>query len=423
MNNRELIIGLDLTDDYSQLSYALSLDDEAESISIKEEEKQYLIPTIVGLLKDKKQWVYGEEALELSKEGKAEVATNLLENIKNSNKTNLYGSAYDPIYIMERYMYKLLMELKRIWSGKTIRQMVITINNLDQLVVDGLYKALENLELLKDRVQIQSHEHSYLSYILSQEKNIWMNDVALFDFNKEDFIYSQITIERRKTPYLVVSRSKKYNDSITYDELEKITSEGNFEYILENVINDALFMQIISAIYFTGKGFKDGIPMNTLKKISKGRRIFIGQNLYCKGACYWASRLAGSGKLGNFVFLLDSTLHYSVGIGLYDDGAYKDVLLGKLGDSIYEQPKTVDLILDDESKVKYKVKDKGGFVVLEDKIELDDMPKRPNKTTRIQVSLHLINRNRFKIQIKDMGFGEMYPATDKMWEKEVLING
>ena len=423
MSTRELIIGIDLANDYSQLSYALDLSEEPESISFKDQEYEYFIPTVVGLQTNKKQWVYGQEAIKMAKENKAQIVTHLLDKVNEDHKIDIYGSLYDPIYIMERFIYKLLMKLKNKWPDKTVRQMVITVNETRPKIIDGLYKALGNLGIHKDRIQIQSHSQSYLSFVLSQEKSLWINDVALFDFNGEGFTYSQVSIDRRRTPYLAEIRYKDYNESITYNESYKLKEDGNFDYVLENIINDALYKQLVSTVYFTGIGFIDGIPMTTIKKISKGRRIFIGQNLYCKGACYAALQLAGRDTLDNVVFLLEDTAHYSVEVAIYEDGTNKDISLCELGTAIYEGPKSLDLILDDVNQIPYKVKDKRGQIVSQGRLVLDGLPRRPNKTTRVELLLRFISNSRFKLQIADKGFGEMYPATDKVWEEEVIING
>lgn len=423
MIERELIIGLDLRDDYAQLSYALDLSNEVEFVLMEEYEHQFIIPTVIGLRKDISQWVFGEEALILGREGKAQIVSNLLNKVIKGYRIKLYGSLYDPIYLLERYIYKVLLELKGKMPDKTIRQMVITIKDMDMILVEAIYKALENLGLGKDRAQVQSHIKSYLSYVLSQEKNIWMNDVALFDFDEYDFTYSQTKIQRRRLPYLVEVFSRDYSESLKYKELDQAIDSGNFEYILENIVNDAMYKQIISSIYFTGKGFIDGLPKAVLRNISKGRRIFIGQNLYCKGACYYAQKLVGANTLNDFVFLLDDTISYTVSLFIYDKGEYKTVTLGKLGESIYEPVTTLEMILDEEESIKYQVMDKNENKIQEDILLLDDFPKRPNKTTRVEFSLKYIDDSRFKINIIDKGFGDLYPATNKVWEKEVVIYG
>ena len=423
MNDRELIIGLDLGNDYSQVSYALNPSDEPISISLDKQGEDFLIPTVLGLSKEDGQWVYGKEAINVTNEGKAMLANYLLDKISKGEAVKLYESSYDSLYLLERYIYKILLDIKARYPDKTIRQMVVTIARPEETLVTGIYKALENLGLNRDRVFVQSYAGSYFSYVLSQEKGIWTNDIALFDFGERGFNYTQMSINRRQVPHLVEVRQKSYNDFISYDELENVKDNGSFDYILNNIINDALYMQIISSIYFTGRGFLDGVPMTTINKISKGRRIFIGQNLYCKGACYYGSHLVGEGRLDNFVFLLDDTIHYSITITVNDDEEDKTIYLGKLGRSVYEGTSKIGLILDEERQVKYQVRDRKGHIILEDIIVLDNMPNRPNKTSRIEVSLIVINKSRFKLQVKDMGFGEMYPSSDKVWEKEVAISG
>lgn len=421
MSERELIIGLDLRDDYAQLSYALDLSNEVESILMEEHEQKFLIPTAIGLRKDISQWAYGEEALILGKEDKAQVVQSLLDKVIKGYRIKLYGSLYDPIYLLERFIYKILLEIKGRMPDKTIRQMVITIKDMDMILVEGIYKALENLGLGKDRVQVQSHIKSYLSYVLSQEKDIWMNDVALFDFDEHGFSYSQIIVQRRRLPYLVEVFSRDYSKSLKYEELGQATASGNLDYILENIVNDAMYKQIISSIYFTGKGFIDGLPKAVVRNISKGRRVFIGQNLYSKGACYYAQKLVGMSALNDFVFLLDDTISYTVSLVLYDKGEYKTVTIGKLGESIYEPVTALEAILDGEESIKYQVMDKNGNRIQEDILILDNLPKRPNKTTRIEFTVNYTSNSRFKIHIKDKGFGDLYPATNMSWEKEVVI--
>lgn len=423
MSEQELIIGLDLQDDFSQLSYSKDLSMKPETILVEGKEENYLIPTVVGLRKDIKRWVYGQEALQLEKEARADLVKDLLDRIKRQERIELYGSSFSPSYLMERFLYRILMEIKKKWPGKTILQLVITVESMDPNLVEVIYKALENLGLKKDRVKIQSHLQSYVYYALSQDPDLWMNDIGLFDFNKKGLRYTQILIQRRNTPYFAEVYSKEYKNLLKHNLLEEEGVKENLGYILENVIKDALYKQIVSTIYFTGIFFLNGIPEYTLNNISQGRRVFVGQNLYCKGACYFGQKLSGGKGLDNIILLLDDTIHYSISIKGYDKEGEKEIFLAEVGTPLYESPSRTELILDNEDKVLYTIRDKHGHIIKEDIIILDNLPIRPNKTTRIELLLFFLNKSRFKIQIKDKGFGEMYPASNQVWEKEVVIHG
>jgi hypothetical protein len=54
-------------------------------------------------------------------------------------------------------------------------------------------------------------------------------------------------------------------------------------------------------------------------------------------------------------------------------------------------------------------------------IYLDGLEKRPNGTTRLHISLNMPSVSEVKIRIQDMGFGELFPATGKVWEQVIEL--
>ena len=52
-------------------------------------------------------------------------------------------------------------------------------------------------------------------------------------------------------------------------------------------------------------------------------------------------------------------------------------------------------------------------------VPLKDLPKRPKKTTRIQMKMSFENACQGKLQIRDLGFGELFPASDMNYEGEL----
>ena len=46
---------------------------------------------------------------------------------------------------------------------------------------------------------------------------------------------------------------------------------------------------------------------------------------------------------------------------------------------------------------------------------LPNLPKRPNRTTRLRLHVKGISAVKCHVKVKDLGFGEMYPASDKEW--------
>ena len=54
-------------------------------------------------------------------------------------------------------------------------------------------------------------------------------------------------------------------------------------------------------------------------------------------------------------------------------------------------------------------------------LELTDLPKRPDRTTRLRITATSVSDDKIEIEIKDLGFGEFFRATDKIWRHTMVM--
>ena len=54
-------------------------------------------------------------------------------------------------------------------------------------------------------------------------------------------------------------------------------------------------------------------------------------------------------------------------------------------------------------------------------IEINGLPKRPPKTTKISLEVEMYNETMGAIIIRDEGFGSIYPTTNKIYRKEFTV--
>ena len=54
-------------------------------------------------------------------------------------------------------------------------------------------------------------------------------------------------------------------------------------------------------------------------------------------------------------------------------------------------------------------------------IELDGLPERPPKASRIRLKITFSSETALTARATDMGFGEIYPASGLTWEKSLRI--
>jgi hypothetical protein len=421
MEQRNLLVGYDLCDDFSGISCFNPKTFEPESICIGKDGNKFLIPTVVGVNKGTKEWVYGEEAIALEKEGNGVIVSNLLEKVRLGEEVTVLGTIFNPVTLLEKFLKKTLLLLKTYYPSNNIQKIVITVKKLDKKLISGIYTALMSLGIEKDRAFIQSHNQSYEYYALSQPKELWMNDVGLFDFDEEGLFYSQISIARNTPQNIVSTTNKDFTEILSYAMLLE-ESEERISSVFLNIAKSVLHKQIISTIYVTGKGFEGDWSNDALIELCKGKRIFKGNNLYTRGACFAARELADNPKLNEFIFLGDEMVKYSLALQGYFNAKSSEIMLMKGTSNWYDVDEKLYVILDEEDCITVTLRDAWNRDKRIETLKLDGIPKRPNKTTRIEIRLKCLNSTTVILTAKDQGFGEFYPSSHRIWEKEIKIS-
>ena len=54
-------------------------------------------------------------------------------------------------------------------------------------------------------------------------------------------------------------------------------------------------------------------------------------------------------------------------------------------------------------------------------LELTDMPARPDRTTRVRITATPLSDEKIAIDIKDLGFGDIFRSSDKTWHYEMTM--
>lgn len=427
---RNLIIGFDFSDDFTQISRYNEKSFEAESIGEIQGDDNYLIPTVLAVHETSKDWLYGDEALACVNRGEAILVDHLVNKVLEKKDIVVCDVRFSTITIVEKYFRKVLLLLKKHFPNENIKQLMVTIEKFDSYLIDTIYAALENMGILKDRVSIQSHGQSYIYYALSQKKELWMNDVGMFDFNEQGLQYYQISIDRRNHPMVVGLLCKDFTQTLCYNMLEECACDGtsmqganfeNIEYIFENITNHVLHKQIISTLYLTGNGFEGEWADRVIKELCIGRRIFKGMNLYTKGACYAAREVLNKGRFEDFIFISEEMVANEVTMKTYYDAKLNDVVLVNAAASWHEIDHKFDVILDDEKEIAFVVKN---VLKRESKkllFALDGLVTRPNKMTRLTIKVKCLDKHTCMITVKDKGFGEFYPSTNRIWEMVIQL--
>ncbi|MBQ1687854.1 MAG: hypothetical protein II073_01075 [Lachnospiraceae bacterium] len=418
-NERTLLVGVDLCEDVSQLTCFNPVTLEPENIGFNGDVDQCMIPTVLFYRRDTAEWTFGEEAFIWNKEKDGVLIKNLLQKASTEKLISIDGKDYEPQFLLERYLKRVLGLLKTIYPEATIRELVVTVREKNMILIQHLYQALQNLGISKLRASIQSHEQCFVTYAMNQPKELRVNDVALFDYDIDGLKYYQISVNRRTSPQTVVLNKRDFSDVLPF--VPKGAEEAeDLPYMFESVLENALHKQIISTIYVTGPGFQGDWYKNALKKLCVGRRVFAGQNLYAKGAGYAAREAIGEGKLQSYLYLGDEMLPIEISMELFHQGEFHEYVLVEAGTAWYNATKTISFIPDDELEVEIQVKHVIGSQVERHFLTMDGLWNYKRKT-RVELTVEFMDVHTCIVRLNDRGFGDLFPSSNRVWEKEIQI--
>lgn len=421
IERQNLFVGLDLGNQYSQLSYYDDALFEPRSISQKEGEELYLIPTVLATKKESQQWYFGQDALTINEEEQVPVLADFIEKVEKGEPILYYEKEWKPVDILKRYLMKCLNLLTLQFPSTGIGKLVVSVEHKEKRLLDAIFAALHELGLEKDRVSIISHQESYVYYALRQKKELWLNDVGLFDFSVNGLFFYRIFMNRRTTPVTVGIEKRDFSEQLSYEMLSGEHEAGELAYIFDGITKNALHKKIVSTIYVTGQGFAGDWHKSVLEGLCVGRRVFYGQNLYTIGACYGAKELAGEGKLSDYLLLNEEMVLVDISIKVFSDTKFVPFYFVKAGAMWYDVNREIEVIPDEETELELEVFD----VMTQQRktffLHIDELEGRPKRTTILGITLKFLEPKTCVLQVKDKGFGNMFLSTNRIWEKEIHL--
>ena len=153
-----------------------------------------------------------------------------------------------------------------------------------------------------------------------------------------------------------------------------------------------------------------------------GQRVFQGNNLYSKGACYAVmDKINPSAESKRFVYLGEDKLKSNVGLKVLRRGEDSYYAILDAGNSWFDAKRSFDIILDEGNEITFTVTSVAGGLISGRTIVLDGLPDRPMGTTRLNVQVEMTSVSELSVRIEDMGFGMIINKSGKVWNSSFKV--
>ena len=403
MGQRSLYIGVDLREEYSQLALLVPQGQEPKPVGDpREESGETKIPTVVTI------------------PGTKETIGHFLEKIVNDEPIYAAGVETDAVNVLAAYFQKILSFTRREYPEGMIRRLVVTTKYRDFRFVSQIYRALEKLGIGKDRAMVVDRRQCFVYYVLNQKKDLWVNQVGLFDYEDHEITYYQMHMDRYQHPPLVTVSQKEYPDYVKMLEEPGIDISEK-PSVVETMVQGALHGQVITSVYMTGKGFADGFADAVMTQLCVGRHVFRGDNLYVFGACFVAREYSGEKKMEPFLYMDEDTIPVNISMQAYTNAKVQEIMLAKAGTPWYQVDYEVDLISDGEDELQIRVSDMRKRSAHTHILTMDGIQGRLDRKARIGLQIRFAGVDKCIFTLRDKGFGNFFPSSHRIWEETIML--
>ena len=312
---------------------------------------------------------------------------------------------------------------------ESIEQIVFTVPELNVDIVRMLKGIAKRMGIDKDNVYVQDYKESFCNFMIYQPKELWQYEAALFHCDRHEV--KAYMLRKLRTGY-----GKGRDAFITVDEVASARMEElaavypvlNVDRAKEADIQFKQFVQgvfdkkLVSSVFLVGEGFENNWYPQSLKVLCNGRRAFLGNNLYSKGACYAAYKRS-LGYEDSLIYLDETKMMDQICLKLRMQGVDKWYPIVSWGSRWYESDMQCEILLENTDDIEIHIESLVGAEMRVERVSLEGLPKRKNYTLRLQVKVMMRNEKCCCISFKDMGFGEFFPPTDFYVEKEIHLGG
>lgn len=410
--NTEYAVGLDLTDTFSQVSVGPVDSDEVETVSTIPGQTSYLVPTVLFKRSEVNQWFAGNEAVR-NKDTEGHFIDKLVSKARLGEDIVVGNEAFRASALLALYLKRVLALVNQITPMNNVVSLMITVDVLDTTLIDVLAESVKSLGLKTKEIHFQNHMESFYNYMLYQPRELWNRDAMLIDGTGEYIKSLRMECNKNTTPIVAVIDSTEEVNLPTAD-----TTVSGYGSAFKGFAENAVEGRMISSVYLIGDIFKDEWCKEGITVLCRKGRVFQGNNLFSKGACYGAKNLIQPNFISEgYVFLGNDKLKVNVGIEVKRRGedGYQVLLNG--GVNWFDAKVESEVILDEGNKLYLVVIPLTGKRHEYREMTLTSLPKRPPKTTRLRISIEMQSENRMAVNVKDLGFGELFPSENMEWNE------
>lgn len=422
--SKSIYVGFDLGRYSVQVSY-LSPDMDAPMTAEQVTGSEvFNIPMVLAKRRGVNQWYYGRDAIRYHETGEGQIVDNLLQKAIDGEKEVVEGVEIDAVALLTLFIKRSLSVLGGAGS-RNITDIMFTCYDLDNDVVDVMSRVASGLQLKKCNIYFQNYAESIYHYVIHQEAELWRHDVlcSYYDGNE---VTNYLFRRNMKTRPIVTFVDTLDPHELPYPEIvtddARASAYARLDEAYAGYMTDTLKNLDVSCIYLLGDGFKDEWYDRSVKALARNRRIFLGNDMFSRGAAYsLRDRDTSDEEIKKHIYLGVDKLKSNVGMNVLRRGEPSYLAMLNAGISWYDVKCEYEIFLPEDHILRFEIIPLNGTGHIEKDLELINVPEREPDSLRVRLSMSMSDINTVNVHLEDLGFGELFPSSGMKWDLTINL--
>ena len=413
------IIGYDINAKVCQISFLN--DGMPEPETLENGMENYQIPLALNYYKD--TWTYGKNATRMGSVRGSILVDDIWEKALRKERIQVAGDEYEAVWLLAEFIKQTLQQFENIES------ITFTVPDMNEDIRYLLKGIGQRLGIEKENIYVQDYKESFCHYMFNQPKELWQYEAALF-YCDQDVIRAYM-LRELKTGFRKGRESFVTVDRVAEAQMEELESvypvlnvdkakaaDEHFKRFIQSVFDK----KMVSSVFLTGEGFENNWYPNSLRVLCNGRRGFMGNNLYSKGACYTARRRMEE-DLDAPVYLDETKMTEQICLKMRMHGEEDWYPLVAWGSHWYESDRQCEVLLENTEDIEIHIESLVTGKLRVETVSLEGLPERKNYALRLRIRTMFSDERTCHVVFEDIGFGEFFPPSGFKVEKVIELGG
>ncbi len=428
----DVVIGYDINEYYAQISYA-GPGQEPETLEFPAFKEEGNIETALCKRHGVNQWFCGKEAVKKGVSGDGTLVEHLWTLLGEQETILIEKKEYRTAELCNLFLGRTLTwalgRLEEIYKEPVhVRALMLSSENYKDIMRKQADVLTAALPVPPERIFFQGHEDSLYAYMVHQPERLRGYETGVFDLTGETMVSYRVTMNHRtqpivttveKQPVLELVKKKHYPSIMEHDRCL-----AQLDLQLKAYVEAFTQGRIVTSLYLIGDGFQGDWYKESLKVLCRNRKVYAGNNLFGKGACYSAiEKIWPTEDYANFLFMGRDMLRYNVGVSLQNHDGEEYYPLLDAGTNWYDAKSEITFMMEDPESVELLITPISGTGAYTETLCLEPLPKRPFRSYRMTLTAQMQSEENLYISIQDEGFGELYPKVPLGMTYDLTLGG